>query len=309
MSAPKRFRHRLELAGVKLLVALPRLLPFAWAVKAGGTLGLLAFDVFRIRRRVTLENLDRAFGDSYTRAEKVRIGRRSYVNFAKSMIDFASLGRLSQDKRREIVRLQGLDHVREALAAGRGFIFLPAHFGSWELFGSSLVPHGMPTDFLVGEQSNALVNDLMNDLRRAAGVGIIERGMAARGVFESLKARHVVALLADQDARKFGIFVDFFGIPASTLTGPAQFAIRTGCPIVCGYMVRRADETHDARILPPLRPRDGADRDAEIRRLTEEATKILEGYVREHPDHYFWAHKRWKTRPPAERQGASPPAA
>lgn len=297
MNAPKRFRHRLELAGVKFLVALPRMLPFKAAVKAGGTLGLLAFDLFRIRRRVTLENLDRAFGDSYTKAEKVRIGRRSYVNFAKSMVDFASLGRLSQDKRRAIVRLRGLEHVREALAAGRGVIFVPAHFGSWELFGSSLVPHGIPTDFLVGEQSNALVNDLMNGLRRSAGVGIIERGMAARGVFESLKAKRVVALLADQDARKHGIFVDFFGTPASTITGPAQFAIRTGCPIVCGNMVRRADETHDAHICAPIYPRAGADRDSEIRRLTEEQSRILEEYVRRHPDHYFWAHRRWKTRP------------
>lgn len=301
MSAPKRFRHRLELAGVKCLVALPRLLPFAWAVKAGGTLGLLAFDVFRIRRRVTLENLDRAFGDSYTKAEKIRIGRRSYVNFAKSMVDFASLGRLSKNKRREIVRYEGLDYLREALAAGRGALFVAAHFGSWELLGSSFCLLGMPTDFLVGEQSNALVNDLMNDTRRAAGVGTIERGMAARGVFEALKNNRIVALLADQDARKHGIFVDFLGTPASTITGPAQFAIRTGCPIVCGYIVRRADETHDAHILPPLWPRAGADRDAEIRRLTEEATKILEAYVREHPDHYFWAHKRWKTRPPAAK--------
>ncbi len=300
MSGPwKRIRHRLELAGVRLLIAIPRLLPFEAAVKTGGTLGILAFDLFRVRRRVTLENLDRAFGDALTRAEKIRVARRSYVNFAKSMIDFASLGRFSKEKRLAIVRHEGLEHVRGAIEGGHGVILLPAHFGSWELLVTSLVPHGFPTDLLVGEQTNGLVNDLMNGIRRSTGAGIIERGIAARGVFQSLKQKRVVALLADQDARKFGIFVDFFGTPASTLTGPAHFAVRTGCPIVCSYIVRGPGETHRAYLLPPIYPRAGADRDGEIRRLTEESTRILEEYVRRHPDHYFWAHRRWKTRPSA----------
>jgi KDO2-lipid IV(A) lauroyltransferase len=108
-----------------------------------------------------------------------------------------------------------------------------------------------------------------------------------------------VALLADQDARRSGIFVNFFGTPASTFQGPAQFAYRAGCPIVCCYIVRRKDETHTAVFFPPIYPRADGERDAEIRRLTEEHTKILEGYVSRYPDHYFWAHKRWRTKPPS----------
>ncbi|RJR31358.1 MAG: hypothetical protein C4574_01255 [Candidatus Latescibacterota bacterium] len=293
----KPIRHRFELAGVRFLMALPRLLPYRWAVKAGGTFGLLAFDLFRIRRRVALENLDRAFGGAYTRAEKARIGRRSYVNFAKSMVEFASLDRLSKDDRRRIVRFEGLEHIRGAIEDGHGVILLSGHFGSWELLVTSFIVHDFEVDLLVGEQTNSLVNDTINDIRRKTGAGIIERGMASRGVFEALRERRVVPLLADQDARKFGIFVDFFGTPASTLTGPAQFAVRTGCPIVCSYIVRRADETHDAYVLPPLYARAGARREAEIRRLTEESTAILEEYIRRHPDHYFWAHRRWKTKP------------
>ena len=293
----KRIRHRFELAGVRFLIALPRLLPYRWAVRAGGTFGLLAFDLFRIRRRVTLDNLDRAFGETLSRREKTRIGRCSYVNFAKSMVEFASLGRLSKDDRRRIVRFEGLEHIRRAIEEGHGVILLSGHFGSWELLVTSFIVHDFEVDLLVGEQTNSLVNDTINDIRRTTGAGIIERGMAARGVFEALRERRVVPLLADQDARKFGIFVDFFGTPASTLTGPAQFAVRTGCPIVCSFIVRRADETHDAFVLPPLYARAGAEREAEIRRLTEESTAILEEYVRRRPDHYFWAHRRWKTKP------------
>jgi KDO2-lipid IV(A) lauroyltransferase len=293
-----RFRHRLELIGVRLLVALPRIFPLQTSVKLGGALGVIFFDVVRMRRRVTLENLDRAFGAGLNAGEKIRIGRRSYVNFAKSIVDFASLGRLSREKCRGLVRFEGLEHLREPLSRGHGVVAVTGHFGSWELLGAGVVAHDLPVDFLVGEQTNALVNGVMNDLRRSAGIGIIERGVAARGVFESLKRRRIVALLADQDARKAGIFVDFFGIPASTFQGPAQFSYRTGSPIVCCYIVRRDDETHDAFILPPIYPRADEDRNTEILRLTQEHTRILEDYVRRFPESYFWAHRRWKTKPP-----------
>ena len=283
---------------MRFLVALPRIFPLKLSVKLGGLLGIAGFDIFRIRRRITLENLHRAFGDRFSESEKVRIGRRSYVHFAKSIVEFASLGRLKKEDYLRIVRVEGIENIRDPLAKGQGVIAVTGHFGSWELLGAGVAARDFSADFLVGEQTNELVNNLMNDLRRAAGIGIIERGIAARGVFDSLKKGRIVALLADQDARKGGVFVDFFGTPASTFQGPAQFAYRTGCPIVCCYIVRRGDETHDAYFLPPIVPKKDAERDAEIMRLTREHTKILEDYVTRFPDHYFWAHRRWKTKPP-----------
>ena len=294
----RRIRHRIELAGVRLLVALPRILPLKASVKLGGALGIVAFDVVRIRRRVVLENLDRAFGDSRGANEKVRIGRASYVNFAKSIIEFASLGRLKKEDYPKIVRFEGIEHLQGPIARGHGVVAVTGHFGSWELLGASVAACGLPIDFLVGEQANSLVNDLMNDLRRSAGIGIIERGVAARGVFDALKKGRIVALLADQDARKAGVFVDFLGSPASTFQGPAQFAWRTDSPLVCCFIVRRADGTHDAIAFPPIYPEQGADRDAEVLRLTREHTKILGECVRRYPEQYFWAHRRWKTSPP-----------
>jgi len=285
---------------VRFFIALPRVFPLKTSVKLGGLLGLIGFDVFRIRRRVTLENLERAFGDRFSTKERIRIGRRSYVNFAKSIVEFASLGRLGKDDYLRLVTFEGLEHLRAPIGQGHGVVAVTGHLGSWELLGAAVAAQDLPVDFLVGEQTNTLVNDVMNDLRRSALIGIIERGAAARGVFEALKRGRIVALLADQDARKAGIFVDFFGAPASTFQGPAQFAYRTGSPIVCCSIVRRNDETHEVVLFPPLNPRRGADRDAEILRLTQEHTRILEDCVRRHPEDYFWAHRRWKTKPPLD---------
>jgi KDO2-lipid IV(A) lauroyltransferase len=158
----------------------------------------------------------------------------------------------------------------------------------------------MPADFLVGEQSNKSIDELMNGLRRAAGIGIIARGIAARGVFASLKSGRMVALLSDQDARRAGVFVDFFGIPSSTYPGAAQFALRTGAPLVFCYILRNRDETHEAVFMPPIEPDQSSPRGEETIRLTQAYTSSLEDAIREHPDHYFWAHRRWKTKPRRE---------
>ena len=294
----RRIRHRLELTGVRILKGLPALVPFKFAVKLGGSLGFVAFDLFRIRRGVTLENLKASFGDRFDERERRRIGRRSYINFAKSMVEFASIGRLSPERIRRIVRIEGAEHLDRCLDRGGGIVVVTGHFGSWELLGAASVAHGYPVDFLVGEQSNSLVDDMMNDLRSAAGIGIIARGIAARGVFASLKKNRIVALLGDQDARRSGIFVGFLGRPASTFQGTAQFALRMKSPIVCCYIVRLAGEDHEAVFMPPIEVNPEAEREGEIRRLTEEHTKAFEKDVSLHPDHYFWAHRRWKTRPP-----------
>lgn len=284
---------------MRLLIALPAIFPYRFSVRLGGLLGIVAFDFVRIRRRVTLENLARALGERLDELERVRIGRRSYVNFAKSMVEFASLERLKRDTLRRLVTLHGKEHLEAALSRGRGAVVVAGHFGSWELLGAAAVAYGFPADFLVGEQTNRLVDDLMNRLRSDAGIGIIARGIAARGVFTSLKKNRIVALLSDQDARKAGIFVDFFGTAASTYPGAAQFAYRADCPIVFCYIVRRSGETHDVFFVPPIEVRTDVEREQEVARLTAAHTEALERCVTRYPDHYFWAHRRWKTRPPS----------
>lgn len=297
MPAWKRIRHRLELAGVYLLTALPSVLPLKLSVKLGGFLGILAFDVFRIRRGVTLGNLKRAFKDRMDSAKRVRTGRRSYVNFAKSMVEFASLRRIGPERLERLVLFSGMENLNRALSGGRGVIVVTGHFGSWELLGAAAAAAGLPVDFLVGEQTNKLVDSYINRLRREAGIGTIPVGVSLRGIFSSLRKNRMVAMLSDQDARGAGVFVDFFGIPSSTYPGAAQFAYKTGCPVLFCYIVRRSDETHRAVFLPPLKVNTEAEKENEILRITAAHARALEEVAAEHPDQYFWAHRRWKTRP------------
>ncbi|UCH85084.1 MAG: lysophospholipid acyltransferase family protein, partial [Candidatus Latescibacterota bacterium] len=102
-----------------------------------------------------------------------------------------------------------------------------------------------------------------------------------------------------QDARHHGIFVDFFGRPASTVRGPAVFAIRRDCPIVPCFLIREGCDRHRAVFERPLWPDERLSGREAVRELTQRFTMLLEDYVRKYPEQYFWTHRRWKTKPEA----------
>jgi KDO2-lipid IV(A) lauroyltransferase len=153
-------------------------------------------------------------------------------------------------------------------------------------------------DVLVRPLSNPGVEALIARERRAAGVGVISADTGARRVFEALRAGRWVAMVADQDARRHGVFVPFLGRPASTPTGPARIALATGAPIVMGFVTRREDGRLELDVEPALVSPDPRSPDA-VRTLTALHAARLEAWVRRHPAQWFWLHRRWKTAAPA----------
>lgn len=297
VSRLKKIRHRIEYFGVSVVTTLTSLLPLRLAVALGALLGWKAYRIFQIRRRVSMDNIRRSleYVDSETKAD--RIARASYMNMGRSFVEYASFRRLDSRKVLEIVEFGGLEHFDRALEEGRGAILVTGHFGNWELLGAGIAAHGYPTHFLVGEQTNHLVDNLMNDLRRSQNIGIITRDVALRKVLRTLKDNQFVALLADQDARRSGIFVDFLGRPASTVRGPAMFAIKQKAPIIPGFIRRVGGGKHHAQLQELLWPDPSLEGEAAVVDLTQRYTDRLSDAIRQYPSEYFWAHRRWKTKP------------
>jgi KDO2-lipid IV(A) lauroyltransferase len=213
------------------------------------------------------------------------------------MIEFAAFKKLSAEKIKSMVEFEGLHYFDEVLRAGTGAIVFAGHFDNWELLGAATARHGYPVHFLVGEQSNKRVDALMNELRQAQGINIISRDVALRSVMRTLSRNQIIAMLPDQNAGRTGIFVDFFGKPASTYKGPATFALKQGCPIIPAFIIRRPGRPHRAVLEPPIWPDREIDKEEAILNLTQACTNVLMKYIRRYPDHYFWAHRRWKTQP------------
>ncbi|HEX6939037.1 MAG TPA: lysophospholipid acyltransferase family protein [Longimicrobiales bacterium] len=293
-----RLRHRIEYVLFRTAAAAAAIAGDAAAGRLMAAAGRLAYAPLGIRRRAVEAHLRRAFperDDAWIRdtaaAAYAHLGREG-----AAMIRLASLDREHILARTEV---EGLEAFRAALEPGRGIVLVTGHLGNWEIGGAALAARGIPIDGVAQRQSNPLFDRAIVAARERLGMRVIERSRAVREGLRALRAGRVVALVADQDARRAGVFVPFFGHPASTHRGPATLALRTGAPLFLGTALRSPHGGYRVRLEPVEVDRHG-DPDDVVRRLTAAFTARLEAAIRAAPDQYLWHHRRWKTRPPEE---------
>jgi len=293
-------KHELEAMLVNLLAAAVTRMSWRRSLGLGSLLGDIAWHL-RLRRKVAEDNLKRAF-PYLTTADRTRILIEHYRELGQVACEYPRMGELVRAPASAVVaELDGFEHLEAVRAGGRGTILLTGHYGNFELLGAWL-GRMHPVSFVIKSMSNPLVERLVTGWRRAAGVELIPLGSGLRRVFEALKENRWVAMVADQDAHEKGVFVPFFGRPASTPVGPAEIALRTGAPILMGFVVRRRDGRHTLTVTPPIEaPPPGSANAAML--LTAAHTERLERWVRRHPEMWFWLHRRWKTAPHAGEGG------
>jgi KDO2-lipid IV(A) lauroyltransferase len=272
-------------------------LPWSWISAAGAGLGRFCFHVLRIRRRVVMENLELALGESCAESRRRAIAADCYAQFGRSYLEYFALPAWPRRARGVLARVdyEGREHLEAALSLGKGAICLSSHFGNWELAALAtrhLVPR---VHLLVGDLANPAVDAAMNDLRRAQGFSIEHRGMGLRAVMKALRAGAVIGVQGDQEARWHGILVPFFGMASLTHPGAAYLSLRTGAPIVPSYLLR---DGRRFRMIyeEPLVPAGPPDEEA-VWRLTAAHAACLEAMIRRHPEQWFWLHRRWKRAP------------
>lgn len=259
-------------------------------------LGDLAFDVVRIRRSVTLGNLEAAFPER-TDADRRRIARGAYRSFAQTSVDLARMNRLPREARLAMGDVAHREHLEAVASAGRGAILLTAHFGNWEWLGSLPAALGHRTKAIVGEHHNKLAGAYIDSIRARLGVGTLPAEKGLKDLILAMREGNLVVIVGDQDAGRDGVFVELMGRPASTAVGPVRLARRFGVPILQGFAVRLPDGRLRAEFLPPLLVPRGEDEGEDIRCHTEILTRNLEAFIRRYPEQWFWMHRRWKTRP------------
>ncbi len=298
--------HGLEYAAFKVLTALLGALPEVLAQRLGALLGWVVGSVLRIRRDVVDRNLERAFPDRPD-AWRRKVARASYVHLGREAVSFFRMAGLSVADILARTTVEGLEPLREALAEGRGVVFATGHLGNWEIGGAAVAARGVPLLAVTKGMANRRFGEALTATRERLGMRVVDISDAPREVLRTLREGGAVALVADQNAREFGVFVPFFGTPASTARGPAVFTLRAECPLFVGFVHREAGWRARYRVdLQRIDVERTGDPDQDILALTSAHTAALEGVVRESPAQYFWQHKRWKTRPPSAN-GPEPP--
>jgi len=251
--------------------------------------------------RIVLANLRLALGQEKSEAERRAIADACYEHLGKCLMEFIRLSKMSQEEVRQVAELHGGEHVRAALARGKGIILLTAHVGNWELAGARLAAEGFPVIAIARAQRDSALTDYILRTREATGMKISHRESAVKASLLALKANELVGMLMDQNAGEDGVFVPFFGHLASTAAGAALFALRTEAEVLPIFGYRTPEDTHVFTVEAPVPLIRTGDHKRDIYENTAAYTRLIEERIRQHPEQWFWLHKRWKSRPPEER--------
>jgi len=293
------FAHRAEYALARTLEKTVATLPEGAADAVGRRIGR---GVYRmgLRRETVVENLRLAFPEKDAAWHK-RTALAAYEHLGREAAAMLRLSRLDAAAIVERTVPRGWDELDAALAERKGVLLVTGHYGNWEIAAATVAARGVPIAAIVRRQGNRLVNDRLNELRHRLGVETITQREAPSRVPRLLRRGGVVGIVGDQDARRAGIFVPFFGRPASTHRGPALFALRLGAPVFSCVARRLPGSAVRYEVAGERVPvvRTG-DLEADVATLTAELAARLEAQVRLAPEQYFWFHRRWKSRPASE---------
>jgi len=295
-------RERLEYlaawTGLKLLGILPR----RAARFVGASFIAAAYRLRRPLRDAAMFNLRLAFPD-WSDAQRAQVVRGMIRQVGWMAGEFSQFPRYTPERIKKIVTIDGEENFENAARRGKGVLFLTGHMSAWELAPFAHALYGHPLHFLVRPVANRRVDALINHYRCLSGNQPIEKNRAARAMLKVLGDGGTVGILSDHNTSlDEGVFVNFFGIPASTTSGLARIALRTDAAVVPGFLCwDEALGRYRLQFGPAVELVRTGDEDADVRENTARFTHVIEEYVCAHPDQWLWAHKRWKTRPPGEK--------
>ena len=269
-------------------------LPRGITLVIGGWLGTLAFWFAPQQRELACEHLRCSLTLSDERRVRT-IAKQCFQHLGKTVVEFMQFPRLDREQIQRYVTFEGVEHVEQALAQGKGAIILTGHFGNWELLAASISATVAPLTPIVRELRSPRLNALVSRYREKAGYATIDRDTGIRHALRCLKRNELLGIVADVDTTVSGVFVDFFGRRAYTPYSPVAIALKTGATILPTFIVRQPDGSHRAIIESPLALKRTDTKEKDLVINTQKFTKIIESYIRQYPAQWIWMHRRWKT--------------
>ena len=293
-----------EYAVARLLLGGLGLLPRSLAIAIGRLMGYITYLLPTRLGRTGLRNLEIAFPEMPPR-EKKRLLRGCFDNLGRLLGEVSQFPHLTRERLRQMIDYDqvGLAHLREAEQKHRGVIFLTGHLGAWEVlsFGWSALEY--PINFLVRPIDNLRIEAMIENLRTRFGNVAIDKKSAARRALKVLREGGTVGILSDLNTQqREGVFVPFFGELACTNAGIATLALRTNAVVIptCAIWDRERGK-YFFHGDPPVELLRTGDHDKDVEINTARFAAAMEHMIRLYPEQWLWIHRRWKTRPPGER--------
>ncbi|MDP9174449.1 MAG: lysophospholipid acyltransferase family protein [Planctomycetota bacterium] len=303
MDKPRNdLKDRLVYLCLRLLSTLVHCWPVNFNLQAARLLGSIWYRLDAKHRARAIANLHRSF-PHFTEQQCDTYAHRSQQHMFMLAVEVLFTTRLIRiDTWRDYVEIQNIQQtLRLLMDRNRGLILLTAHYGNWEILGYVLATLGFETTSVARAFDNPYINDCIFGVRESRGQKVLDKFGATEQVTSILENGGVVAFVADQNAGKKGIFVDFFGRKASTYKSIGLLAMQYEVPIVIGFARRLNERFHfSVEIQDIIYPADWKDQPDSLRYITQRYTTGIENFIRADPGQYLWTHRRWKTRPKGE---------
>ena len=295
MARPRSLRRRLtdaaEGGGAWLLFGLFRLLPVAWASGLAGALARAIGPRLAVSRRAR-QNLRRALPDLTDERVEDAV-RGMWDNLGRVAAEYAHLGRYRVYEPGGRIEMVGAENIRRYGAPGERAIFFSGHFGNWEVATLAVTQAGLGVAEIYRAANNPIVDGIINHARSVVGSELVPKGtIAARRALAALKGGRHIAMLVDQKMND-GIPVPLFGRDAMTAPALAKFALHFKCAVVPVRVDRLPHARFRITAEPPLSYRRTGDAARDELALLTQVNQVLERWIREKPDHWFWLHRRW----------------
>ena len=263
----------------------------------GEKLGTIAFHLLRMARKTALNNLHLALGREKSKKEIEQICRGSFKNIGKDMMETSRFFDYDDNHLRTLTRIDGKEHLDQALRQGKGVIALTAHLGNFPLMFYRLLEEGYPLSVVIKLSNNPNMVKSITAIVETTGIEFIPdkpRISCVARCLNVLKENRILMMQIDFNAPVTEAWVDFFGCLVPTYKGPVVFSFRTGAPIVPVFIVRNSSQLHQIVIHPPFDLNSTEDRQRDITSNIARLTKIVEAVIREHPEQWWWALRRFK---------------
>jgi lauroyl/myristoyl acyltransferase len=273
--------------GYHLAARLARALPPQARYPLAQIGGSVWFHASRAQQRNALRNYGVVLGRLPEDPVVQRTARLAFENYGQMLADFVLLGSLGRDELLARVTYDGLEHVEEAMAGGRGCILAVPHMGSWDMAGAGGAALGFPVG-AVAERFPGSLDEAVVSNRQGFGMKVIPLGRSAvRQVREVLEANGVLALLCDLPQGRGGVEVSFFDRLSRVPAGPAAFARRTGAAIVPACCYRVSPGSYHVHVEPPLDVPAGGEERAAQAAVMQGIIGRFEEFIRERPDQWY----------------------
>jgi KDO2-lipid IV(A) lauroyltransferase len=303
MAKPRnKFLDYLAYLGLRLFAMSIHMFGWEANYRTARWIGNMMYRFDRRHRQRALEHLRLSF-PGWTEEEYHRVARASMRNLVYLGLEVLFTTRLITPGRwRRHIKLTNMaETIRLLVERKSGVVMATGHFGNWEVVGYMMATLGFPTVAVARPLDNPYINDYILSVRERTGMSILYKKGATQSMDDVLESKGILGFIPDQDAGRKGLFVNFFGRPASSYKSLALMAIQHNVPLIVGYG-RRLDEAYhfEIGIQRIIYPSEWADRSDPVQWVTQEWNTAIEETIRLAPEQYLWVHRRWKHRPPGE---------